>query len=161
MVTVEIRTLRAALLLGRALLVAALPATAVAMVVTYPRPPATDARPVPQAAAAANDEPNRELPWYAPLWQRDLKQPPIPPVVQQAEPPAPRPTGPTPVLIATFVEDGRQYAQLAGPGGTTHMLGVGEEIDGLRVSRIEPGRVQLQEGDRTVWIELPDAEPRP
>jgi len=65
------------------------------------------------------------------------------------------------VLIATFVEDGRQYAQLASPGGATHMLAVGEEIDGLRVSRIEPRRVELASAGGLMWIELPETESSP
>ena len=162
MVTGGSSVIRAVLLVLRALLALALPATALAMVATYPRPPVTDARAADQTGEpAGEEEPNRALSWYSPLWERDLKQPPIPPVIQQAKPQAPQPTGPAPVLIATFVEDGRQYTQLASPNGTTHMLEVGEEIDGLRVSRIEPGRVQLEDGSRRFWIELPQPESRP
>lgn len=94
-----------------------------------------------------------DLAWYAPLWERDLKQPPFPPM-EEAKP-APTPTRPTPSVLATFVQREESYAHLIGQAGKAHLLAVDDSLDGYRLVAIEPGRVQLELGGDRFWVEMP------
>lgn len=98
---------------------------------------------------------DHELAWYAPLWKRDLKQPPIPRKVVESTKEA-VPSGPLPTLLATFVEPSARYAHLIGHDGKAEMKKINDSIDRFVVLAIEPGRVQLQSGDGVVWVEMPE-----
>ncbi len=95
----------------------------------------------------------RELAWYAPLWERDLKQPPVPPAEDVK--PAPTPTRSAPSVLATFVQNEQSYAHLVGQAGKAEMLTVDDALDGYRLVAIEPGRVQLERGGQRFWVEMP------
>ncbi|NUQ11347.1 MAG: hypothetical protein HUU26_03325 [Gemmatimonadaceae bacterium] len=110
----------------------------------------------PAHAAATAPLPNvqkRDLAWYAPLWERDLKQPPIPPA-EDAKP-APTPVRPAPSVLATFVQREESYAHLVGQAGEAELLAVDDSLDGYRLVAIEPGRVQLELGGDRFWVEMP------
>lgn len=135
-------------------LVLALPAVAITFVVSAPQ---TET----QLSAGTNSTPitiptetGRELAWYAPLWERDLRQPPIPPA------PVPEPTpviipSEAPRLVATFVDEQKRFAHLMDRDGKLLFKEINDEVAGYRVASIEPGRVELAAGTRTVWIEVP------
>lgn len=156
----QLKLLQIALKCARALLVLALPATALALAWAAPPAPDLTAPEVEKPVEEARENAPRDLAWYAPLWERDLKQPPIPPATP-AEPEEPAtPSGPIPQLLATLVEPAGNYAHLVGRQGTVELKAVGDHIDGFRITAIEPGRVQLEDGERTVWIEVPRGEDR-
>ena len=139
----------------RLILVIALPAS---LVVLWPRPlkpPALATAASPVVGQTETDAGQPDLDWYAPLWQRDLKQPPIP---QNPTEPSPDPAtaaGPVPTLVATFVETQGRYAHLRDQSGRLRMKAIDEVIGRYRVAAIEPGKVQLQSGATSVWIEMP------
>lgn len=95
----------------------------------------------------------RDLAWYAPLWERDLKQPPVPPAEDVK--PAPAPARSAPSVLATFVQREQSYAHLVGHAGKAEMLTVDDALDDYRVVAIEPGRVQLERGGQRFWVEMP------
>jgi len=124
--------------------------------------------PVAVQAAATSEQSNpraeRTMPlkWYAPIWQRDLRQPPIPPPVKPALKPKKKskPPPPLPRLLGTFVEDERRWAHFAGAGGKQRVLRTGAVIDRYTIVAIEPGRVQLQNADDLRWVEVPKPKPK-
>lgn len=140
----------------RVLLLGAIPATLAWFWLTWPQSP-TPAMDVPTPIVSETvAEVAHDLAWYAPLWERDLKQPPIPPVVQ-------RPTTPStpvqlPVLLATLVEPHGRYAHFQGRTGAAEMKGLDETIDRFKVRAIEPGRVQLEGDSGLVWVQIPKAK---
>jgi hypothetical protein len=97
------------------------------------------------------------LAWYAPLWERDLRQPPIPPVADPRKEP-PVESIPLPILLATLVEPQGRYAHFQGRSGKPEMKGLHETIDRFRIQAIEPGRVQLQDQDALVWVAIPNSK---
>lgn len=150
----QLRLLEVTLKCGRALLVLALPATALALVWTAPAAPDLTAPETQTSVEEAEEDQAHALAWYAPLWERELKQPPIPPVVSAEPEDTPVPSGPVPRLLATLVEPAGSYAHLIGRKGAVELKAVGDLVDGFRVTAIEPGRVQLDDGKRTIWIEV-------
>lgn len=96
----------------------------------------------------------KPLDWYAPLWQRDMNQSPVPKAVPSPAP-SPAVTAAAPILLATFVDGDHRYAHLRGASGHVHFTEVEESVDRFRVMAIEPGRVQLKKGQAELWIELP------
>ena len=115
---------------------------------------------VPQTASVPDSEPiaghpSKPLGWYAPIWQRDLRQPPIPPPVE-TEPQTPQaPRRPLPRLLGTFVESDARWAHFATRDGRTRVCKVNESIEDFRVAAIEPGRAQLTHGGSMHWVEVP------
>ena len=92
MILIALRVLRAGLLLG-------IPVTAILLLRTAPQPVAPAEGAAAARGEAARAEARRPLDWYAPLWERDLRQPPIPP--------APVEVRPGPVMgDHTLIEDG-------------------------------------------------------
>ena len=132
---------------------------AIVVVVTARREPSAlpdgplDPSPVKVTEATAHD-----LEWYAPLWQRDLKQPPVP--TEEASPTdrSTEPNAPVPALLATFVDASESYAHLRDNTGRVQLKAVADTIDRYRVDSIQPGRVRLSDGTRTVWVQLPKSE---
>lgn len=154
----QLKLLEAALKFARALLVLALPTTAAALIWTAPTAPDLDNPEVQTSVQEAEENQEHTLSWYAPLWQRDLKQPPIQPATSTEPEGASAPSGPVPKLLATLVEPAGSYAHLIGRQGAVELKAVGDLIDGFRIAAIEPGRVQLDDGKRTIWIEVPRRE---
>lgn len=155
----HIRMVCSSLKVVRAVLLLALPGSIALLWMTTPRPPVLANV---NADAPSEDAPQpkttRDLAWYAPLWERDLKQPPVPSVVADPEPESRREPGPVPTLLATLVESQARYAHLIGRSGKVQLKGIDETIDQFRVQAIEPGRVQLQDGSGVLWIEIPKRE---
>lgn len=147
-----IRLLRAL----RVLLVAAIPVTALLMLRTSPPPaPAAGALVVPEGPPLA--EATRGLDWYAPLWERDLRQPPIPPTPAAPQRPA-APRESLPKLVTTFVETDHRYAHFLDAQGKMRFCAVDERIGAYRVAAIESGRARLIDGAYDVWVEMPKPE---
>ena len=148
----QIRFLSRALVVVQVACLAAIPAVLWKLVRVAPL--AVDAS-LP-APGAAEDVPagieKHALAWYAPLWERDLKQPPIPPAPASVTPAAPRAA---PSVLATFVSREQPYAHLIGQAGKAELLTLDDVLDGFRLVAIEPGRVQLESGRERVWIEMP------
>lgn len=152
---VLVKRLAAGLRILRALLGAAVPLTAVLWWWTTPTSPplpsddpqTTVSEPGPPPAA-------RDLAWYAPLWERDLRQPPIPPA-PLAAPPGAAPAQTMPRLVATFVEGGVRFAHFTDGNGRAQLKAIDESVGRFRVAAIEPGRVQLADGADAVWLEVP------
>ncbi len=139
----------------RALLVAAVPVSVGFLWVTAPKACTEAGDTVETTPTVANAQTSHELAWYAPLWQRDLKQPPVPPVVTvKTKKPEP-PKGPVPTLEATLVDSQGRFAHLRDRSGRLRLRGIGDSIDRFVVRAIEPGRVQLEREDRLVWVDLP------
>lgn len=136
-------------------LLAAIPVLPVWFWWTWPQPPSASALIVEIVATASPLPATHELAWYAPLWERDLKQPPIPPVA----PPPVAPSAPIqlPILLATLVESQGRYAHFQGRSGLAEMKGLNETIDRFKVRAIEPGRVQLEGDSGLVWVQIPKA----
>ena len=112
---------------------------------------ATDAASPPSATPTPKD-----LSWYAPLWERDLKSLPAKPPT-----PAPTPQGPVPTLLATFVEPGARFVHLLDARGRLQFRAVGESVDRFVVAAVEPGRVQLQDDHERFWLEMPSPRSLP
>jgi hypothetical protein len=153
----SVRTVTTLLKVMRLGLVVALPVVALGFLVSAPDAEPEQLAKTPHATAAAPIETRRELAWYAPLWERDLRQPPIPPA------PAPEPTQPVtpseaPRLVATFVDERSRFAHLMDRDGKLLFKEINDEIGGYRVAAIEPGRVELATGTRTLWIEVPKGQ---
>lgn len=151
---VSVRTITTLLRAIRIGLVLAVPAVAVTFVVNTPQVEKQLPVPINSPAALNTTEAGRELAWYAPLWERDLRQPPIPPA------PVPEPTAPVvpseaPRLVATFVDERQRFAHLIDRDGKLLFKEINDEVAGYRVAAIEPGRVELEAGTRTMWIEVP------
>jgi hypothetical protein len=150
----RVRILHAVLKTGRALLLAGLPLSAVLCLRPIPIPEFDPTNTVSEQVDSTGDPTFHSLDWYAPLWERDLKQPPIPPS------PAPPsvvavPVELAPTLLATFVETGACYAHFSDRNGRVELKSVDEDVGGYRVSAIEPGRVRLVSGERELWLEVP------
>ncbi len=153
----RIKTLIRGLRLLRGLLVGGITFLVLGFWASFPTPPT-----FPETSSPGHDRlelksPPPALAWYAPIWERDLKQPLVPPPPDQAPPPE---TTDAPVLLATLVDAQGRFAHFAGPGGRPELRGLDEGIGGFVVRSIEPGRVQLAQGDRLVWVELPKSEGR-
>lgn len=106
------------------------------------------------AAPVADDAP-KPLDWYACIWQRDLRQPPIPPVADQQDQAPTQPAPPLPRLLGTFVEPGGRWACFLTSEGRTRTCKIDEVVSAYRITAIEPGRVQLARAGDTQWVELP------
>ncbi len=150
----QVRTIHRGLTVLRAGLVLALPITVAMLWGSFPKRAdlTTDTTPF---ASQPNTEPAaRDLAWYAPLWQRDLKQPPIPPAPRRVSKPS-KERDPLPVLLATLVQNDSCFAHFRNRRGEAQLRAVSELIDTYEVLAIEAGRVQLRRGEDLVWVELP------
>ena len=77
------------------------------------------------------------------------------PVYAPAAPPPPAFT-----LVGTVVlANGRGLAAVAGAGGTSRLLRVGEEMDGFRVLRVGNGTAALSNGDTTLLLKTDAGTP--
>ena len=141
----------------RGILVVGLVTASIMLLKTRPKPVKPTPHTVDQASTRSGKVAAYELSWYAPLWQRDLKQPPI--AEKQAEKPSnvAKPAGPVPTLLATFVDSQVRYAHFRDDRGRVHMKAIDESIDHYRVHAIEPGRVKLQNGDGAIWVDIPES----
>lgn len=150
----QIRTITIALHLLWFGLMAAVPVVVVSMLRRIPSelPLPSIVRESPSVEEAVAAVP--DLAWYAPIWERDLKQIPIPQPEPQVIESRPNP-GPLPSLLATLVQPSGSYAHFAGPDGRAELKGLNEGVGACVLRRIEPFRVELTCGERSVWIELP------
>ena len=96
------------------------------------------------------------LSWYAPLWQRDLRQSlqPQAPVVAQADPAIELPK-----LLGTFLEQDRVYAQLLTTDGRAKLYASGDAVGPFTLTVVESARVCLRQGTDEYWLKLPQPSP--
>ncbi|MCP4589437.1 MAG: hypothetical protein GY842_01705 [bacterium] len=115
------------------------------------------ARPTADEVRAAAAAPPRTLDGYASIWERDLRQPPIPPAPQSQKKPKAKakPPPPLPALLGTFVEPETSWAHFRTRSGRERILRPGAVIDRYTVVSIEPGRVRLQSGEDYHWVDVP------
>jgi len=119
----------------------------------------------PQTSTMPDSRPIAEYPlkpvdWYAPIWQRDLRQPPIPPKLDKKAntPQAPPPS--LPRLLGTFVEPDTCWAHFLTSDGRMRVCKVNETIGTFRVVAVEPGRAQLALGADLHWVDVPRPKSR-
>ena len=96
---------------------------------------------------------------FAVIYRRDLRQPlydPKPVVAAPAAPPPP--PKPEVDLVGTAVELGYTYAFLQTKAGKVKMMGIGEELDGLRVTAIADGSATVQFHGQTYTLEVKKKE---
>jgi len=60
-------------------------------------------------------------------------------------------------LRGTLVAGERGAAVFAGEDGRQRLFWVGQEVEGAVVSKVEPGKVLVTQGDASRWLYLPDA----
>ena len=113
-----------------------------------PRPPTSK----PTAIA---EESSKPLEWYAVIWQRDLRQPPVPPKTDAEQQTPEPPPVPLPKLLGTFVEQDDRWAHFVTDDGKTRICKLNDAIAAFRVLAIEPGRAQLANGADRHWVEVP------
>jgi len=109
-------------------------------------------------SSASSKTPTRDvhpLIWYAPVWKRDLRQPPVDPVVEQTPSTSPPAPPQLPTLLATFVEGDRAWAQLQTAGGAPRVFRLHETCERFELAAVEPRRAALRCGNETYWLELP------
>lgn len=148
--------MRLFLLLLRGSLVVTIPLILVFGLWQRPQAPTSDSIRTPGTLTSSSEPPRlrHDLAWYSPLWTRNLKESPIPEIGATAST-TPEPPRNLPVLLATLVEPQGCFAHFASANGVPRLRGLQESIDNYVVKDIQPGRVQLQVGDATVWVELP------
>ena len=151
----KVQLITTGLLLARAALIIALPVLAIRLWPTVPDPSLGAPSDAPAIAPSTGHvQTNHDLAWYAPLWERDLKQPPIPPTTAPSAQPEVA-DGPVPTLLATCVEQNARYAHLRFTDGRVRMTRVGDSVGRFRIAAIEQGRVRLIDGESGLWIEIP------
>ena len=97
---------------------------------------------------------------YSPLWNRNLRQSPLPPTIAETT------TKQNqlqlqqllPVLMGTFVEGTGGWAHLASPRNRLIVAKQNDVVDGYELVSIEPGKVQLQYGTDSFWLEIKQPE---
>lgn len=107
------------------------------------------------ATPETDDHPDtlQPLAWYAPFWQRDFRQPPIPQNAKR-QPAAPPPRE-LPQLLGTFMESDKRYGHFRTVSGKTRVHPIGGTVDSCEIVAIETGRALLKRGDKRYWIEVP------
>lgn len=114
---------------------------------------------VQPAAATRPASSSQALEAYAAIWQRNWKQPlvdPPPPPVPKVEAPKPPPALRV-KLVGTMIENGTAYGVFLDESKQLKIKAVHETIDGFRIAGIERGKAQLVQGERKVWLEVPNA----
>lgn len=155
------RWFRPALLASQGVLALAIAWAAYRLVVmpelTMPNRPVAStptSQPVPLADA-------HPLAWYAPIWQRDLRQPPVDPAPKAAPRKRKRMPKPEPVrvtLLGTIVERDQRFGVFRNEQGVIVVKRLQDEIDQFTIARIDRGRAELVRGSRTVRITVPGYE---
>lgn len=159
----QIRRLNQGLLLTEILLVLA--GIAVVGLVFRSRPAlvtATSPTTAPATRPAAVVS-NPALAWYAPIWTRDLRQPPIEPKpsgIAVAPQPAPPPPPPKIKLLGTVVEPGDCYGLFADEAGRLTLKRLDEHVGEYRVRQVERGKAQIEGPAGQVWLTMPDYDQR-
>lgn len=115
--------------------------------------------PAQENTAISEAQTIRPLSGYAPLWERNLRQP----LFESTATAEPAPAAPPelPVLVGTIVEPGRRFAHLRTPEGRTLVKPVSAVVESYEVIAIESGRVQLRRGSNEYWISVPRPETVP
>lgn len=132
-----------------------------------PEPPAAMPAPAPRQAAASDAQilsavardpfrPDRRRPAGRYRLPGDEPPPEETPAYTYAPPPQP----PAFTLLGTVVlGDGRGLAALAGQGGQSRIVRVGEVMDGFRVVRVASGAATLSNGDTTLVLKTEGGAP--
>lgn len=119
----------------------------------------------PETQASAATPPNdtledRPLSWFAPIWQRDLRRPPVDPVVKnpRKNKPIKKPEPLRLTLLGTVVEPDARYAVFRNGDGHIVVKRLHDEIDRYTIARIDRGRAELVQGTQTVAVTVPGYE---
>ncbi len=112
-------------------------------------------KPVAAAEELTDHRRLKPLSWYAPLWQRDLRQSlqAQAPLVAQADPAIELPK-----LLGTFLEQERVYAQLETADGRAKLYASGDTVGPFTLTVVESTRVCLRQGTDEYWLELPQPD---
>ncbi len=100
------------------------------------------------------------LSWYAPIWERDLRRPPVDPVAdtkRKAKKPKPKPL--RLALLGTVIEPADRYAVFRKEDGHIVVKRVRDDVDRFTIAGIDRGRAELVRGERRVNITVPGYEP--
>ena len=103
----------------------------------------------------------RSLTWYAPIWQRDLRQPPVDPAPKAAPPKRKQKPRPEPVrvtLLGTIVERDQRFGVFRDEQGHIVVKRLQDQIDQFTIARIDRGHAELVRGSRIVRITVPGYE---
>ena len=154
-----IRWIRAAMTVVQLVLLLGITRAAYHLIVPPSLPPAPTG-PEQVAATRPTTEVNEHpLAWYAPLWQRDLRQPPVPPAARKPtrrRTPKPEPLRLT--LLGTVIELDARYAVFRNGQGRMVVKRIRERIDEFTIARIDRGLAELTRGPRTVIVKVPNYE---
>ncbi|WP_244066665.1 hypothetical protein [Bradyrhizobium sp. Ce-3] len=95
----------------------------------------------------------RDKPLFSPARRQPAK--PVVPVARQEPPPPPAPP-PSVVVLGIVSEngDGQAAIRAAGKGDKVVRVRTGDDVGGWKVERIEPRRLVLKQGERTVDFAL-------
>lgn len=96
-----------------------------------------------------------ELSNYRPLWERDLRQPPIPPEPKPAVAPTRPPPQELPRLVGTFIDAETAYGHFETRDGRLRVRSLEDDLEGYQVAAVEQGRAKLTLGAKEYWIEVP------
>ncbi|MCZ6654718.1 MAG: hypothetical protein O7D91_17040 [Planctomycetota bacterium] len=111
-------------------------------------------KPVAAAEEVTDHRRLQPLSWYAPLWQRDLRQS----LQTQVQAPAVAQADPAielPKLLGTFLEQESVYAQLETADGRAKLYASGDAVGPFTLTVVESTRVCLRQGTDEYWLELP------
>ena len=114
-------------------------------------------KPVAGAEEVTDHRRLQPLSWYAPLWQRDLRQS----LLSQPQAPVAEsdPAIELPTLLGTFLEQDRVYAQLLTADGRAKLYASGDAVGPFTLTVVESTRVCLRQGTDEYWLELPQPSP--
>ncbi len=87
------------------------------------------------------------------IWQRDLRQPLVDPVIKPVEA-APEPS-PAIRLVGTAVENGRQYGVFQMPSNSLVVRAAGQRVEGYDIVAIRRGWAQLRSAGRSYELTVP------
>lgn len=144
----------------RTMLAAGVAAAVILATVHRPETPVLAEASTEPSAPTVTAQATHDLSWYAPLWQRDLKQLPVPQKKADQSTPRNVASPPVPQLLATFVDARASYAHFKDHNGQVQLRGIDEVIDRYRVSSIEPGKVRLHDNAGDVLVEIPRSQGR-
>jgi hypothetical protein len=115
---------------------------------TLPLANPVELQPFPELAAT------RDKPLFSPTRRPPPK--PVAPVARQEPPPPPPPPPPSVVVLGIVSEngDGRAAIRAGGKGDKVIRVRAGDDVSGWKVDRVEPRRLVLTQGERSVDFAL-------
>ena len=101
----------------------------------------------------------KPLSWYAPVWTRDLRQPPFEPrpIKEVVKPKKPAPPAPPSVrLLGTVVEANKRFGLFVDSKNKLLVCRPNDTIDGYMVMAIERGKAEIKNQQRSAWLKMPE-----